>query len=152
MEKQQVYLFLLGGGWSWNMQHSCLSAHTDRTTGNQQGGENLFPGMKCDFVQVFGCAPGAWWDVAAFQALNSPSFTLQLHPREQSPAGVWGGVLGSVEGRECLGSSPAPCSDSRTCRAARAAAEAPRGLPLPAGICLGALCPPEFQVLGQNWP
>lgn len=27
-----------------------------------------------------------------------------------------------------------------------------QGLPLPAGICLGALCPREFQVLPQNWP
>lgn len=32
MEKQQalLYLFVLGEGGSWNMQHSCLSAHTDR--------------------------------------------------------------------------------------------------------------------------
>lgn len=66
------------------MQHSCLSAHTDRIPVHHRVG-NLFPGMKCDFVQVFGCAPGAWWDVAAFQALTSPSFPLQLHPSQQRP-------------------------------------------------------------------
>lgn len=40
-------------------------------------------------MQVFGCSPRAWWDVAAFQALrSSQSSAPQLNPRsKQGPEG-----------------------------------------------------------------
>lgn len=114
---------------------------------------NLFPGMKSDFVQVFGCVPGAWWDVAAFQALNSPSFPLQLHPSQQRPGVEPCRGLGRCFGK-CRGlgmSQILPCT-VQSLTYVQSCQSCSRGSPR------AALCQQEFasehfvQVLGQNCP
>lgn len=148
--------------WSGKAQHSHLAVCTG-APGNKQTGK-LVPRSNV-FVQVFGCAPRAWWDVAPFQVPRSSlSSVSQLDSSsEQGPEGktMLGVQLGvyleggrgpiTAENLHPVPSDPcvrAALQHRASCQSCRSRSQEAHSL---TGICLVGFCLCEFKMPGQNW-